>query len=394
MPTWRGFTAHVMVDGQALEEYGTNVTQDANGTTNITTHIIARDDTPYSICFDFDQSVLREWDTGGLNYRLFVDGEATGNHVYQGGKATHMLTGRDIGDKLYPFRFGSLDHNQQPAAGAPTPALHHPNKIGSLILEVWRVNTSGPSRPGSAPQKNPLRIHGGAAPKKAVLLSHCTRYGDAVPARQRRVIGCTYIDSVSFLTIEMKYRSRELLEAEGLVERPEPQHDANDIEAEPIRINGQAVRPEPAFIDLTDGRVLPDIKRSTRIIDLEANDLKQEVNTISLGRNEYKTLLDKVNRLEGLLAGNATAGSSSSAAPFKIGSEAVRREPEFIDLTDGSVMPASKRSGRSGADGSANKRLKREAGRISVGRDENNNSLVDKGKSTPTGSPTAGSLAT
>ncbi|KAJ3181790.1 hypothetical protein HDU87_000808 [Geranomyces variabilis] len=161
--------------------------------------------------------------------------------------------------------------------------------------------------PGALPLPEPAK----GLKKKAGFISHVTKFGGGAPDYTPR-LDAIFLDAHPVATMEIKYRSKELLEAMDILPLPEIEHDPEDADDDDLIIVGRKLASRRSrndsdiLIDLTDESGGP--PRVTKRIKQDPNVVE---NLVPL--EDYENLLQKVEALQKKMALRGASGSATGA---------------------------------------------------------------------------------
>ncbi|KAJ6629489.1 hypothetical protein B0H10DRAFT_2184421 [Mycena sp. CBHHK59/15] len=208
-----GFEAWITIDGGDVQHFQPEIVGDPAG---VTCWIASEVNKGFAIHWRNTDVFCQ---TGG---RVWVDGNECPGEIIQGPNLEAVVSGRRTsGSTMAPFVFSPLDLTDDDAFLDSTA---HQN-IGLVRLEVWRINQTGTKPyPGAAPVAD-SKIH--ERSKKGV--AHQIKFGEAVEGVPRLAAVFDYMDRVPVVTFSFKYRSLDILRANGIapckrkaVTSPEP----------------------------------------------------------------------------------------------------------------------------------------------------------------------------
>ncbi|GAA5932534.1 hypothetical protein JCM3775_005946 [Rhodotorula graminis] len=279
---WSGW---VSVDGQPVEIY-----QVEHKDRNSTCCIEARDDKEFVVHFGPRFA-------GGTDLAVYaaIDGSSVGGVSLSRtrGNLPHKFKGARVSSTaICPFQFAHIALTDDADEACQTESVV--KNLGTIQLEVYRTRILGnvPNRERYDSVKQPVVDE----KSKKATMSHSTAYGAAktsVSSGQTTLVD--WIDGLGspFWTLEFKYRSRALLELEGIVKPV--------VEPSPPPANARATSASPS----TSG---------SNAAELKGKGQKRKAAIISLSDSDYDDQDDlraKVARLEaevGQLRGGGAGG--------------------------------------------------------------------------------------
>ncbi|KAJ3010872.1 hypothetical protein HKX48_007155 [Thoreauomyces humboldtii] len=282
MPEFKEFDCRVVVDGQPLEEYGQKYDE---ATRTLTVSVVAEEDKPYEVHINICRAMKKSWGATKFALDVRVDGSLA-ESIF--GSRSWVCEGFETGNEVHPFRFASLRraNSATPASGSRSVDrdASGDDEVGTIAVAVWRLAGILPLSTHGAIRPLPSRAR---SSKKRALLSHATSFAPPKSRVSGPLGRGVYIDRAKpFLTVVFQYRSRELLEAAGIV----PFVPRAQPSPSPVVIKRPRDATEVVALDTPVPERLPSRKRIKREHD----------DNVTLSRSEYASLLDRLERLEQL----------------------------------------------------------------------------------------------
>jgi len=187
------------VEGPEAKEYNIETTDDSK---SATCWIASEEGTRFSI----------HWRNAGLPGslvgRVLVDGNKCGSKVTSGPRSTSKDSIIASSEVVRPFIFSSLDVTDDDAYLERTSG-----DIGTIKLEVWDVEITGTEPCWGLPIPADQKVH--ERSKKA--MTHQIKFGDPEPCVNQVYVTTKEIGAHPRATFSFKYRSLDVLRANGIV---------------------------------------------------------------------------------------------------------------------------------------------------------------------------------
>ncbi|KAJ6508082.1 hypothetical protein DFH09DRAFT_275651 [Mycena vulgaris] len=258
-----GFEAWVTIDGVEAQQFQL---EDVDEPTGQTCYIASQLGKGFALHWKnmdvFCQTVGRIW----------VDGIECAGEIIRGPNFDARVAGRRTSaDSVAPFLFAALELTDDDAF---LDAAAHKD-VGLIRMEVWTITQTG-TRPYTSltqPKETSSKIHERAKKGEG---AHQIKFGAPVAEASRSAAVVQYLERVPLATFTFKYRSIDLLRANGIAPNPTPAAGKRKAEAGSSKQEGKGpkrVKKEAGhafvpgeIIDLTRSKT--PVVSSSEVIDL------------------------------------------------------------------------------------------------------------------------------
>jgi len=232
----KGYSAWISVDGTALKEYNIEV---SNGN-KATCWIASEAGKMFSV--NWRDSNRSDRVSGFIHLDGILCGGKTVPPTYHGvSRMSVNVQMSTISTSIMtekPFLFSSLELTDDDSYLDRQAAL---TNLGEISVEIWRVAIVPNAVPHGIQFPEDQKVH----EKSKKAMAHRVKLGDDIFTPQKQPLGVKKLDGAPLVTFTFKYRSLDVLKANGIVpaatenKRPAVAQEVEDVKPETIEIEDE-----------------------------------------------------------------------------------------------------------------------------------------------------------
>ncbi|KIK55458.1 hypothetical protein GYMLUDRAFT_87643 [Collybiopsis luxurians FD-317 M1] len=268
MPTFKSFSASIVVEGKHLNEYNVETSSNANGLTIVTCWIPSEAGKKYEV--NWTDSYFKHPSDG----QVYVDGHYCGGKVLR--RKNEIMNQKGIREsptsvKLFQFSLLNMTDNDE------TSMIDMPRDIGQIKLRIqyWQLPKAGDGGLYKGQSVPSEQIFNEKAKKG---IDHQTRFFETATTKPAYNVGGKALGKC-FLEFHFRYRPLDVLRAHGIAPPPPPSA------ASPASQSGLGKRRRsPVHEDLK-----PQVAEVIEILDDEDEDPRKEIARLQARLDELRT---------------------------------------------------------------------------------------------------------